>query len=56
MSSQDKIVYQLKQEISSLEKNVMLLKSENERLRSQSLPLKREESMSNYVQSCICYH
>ena len=55
MSLQDKIVYQLKQENASLRGNVELLKSENEQLRIQSLPVKKE-GISNYVQSCICYH
>ena len=55
MTSQDEIVYQLKQEIASLKNNVMLLKSENEQLMSPSLPIKREEGILSYVQSCICY-
>ena len=45
MSSQDKIIYQLKQENASLRGNVELLTSENEHLRSQSSPIKREEGM-----------
>ena len=54
MSSQDEIIYHLKQENASLINNVMLLKPENIQLRSQSLPIKREESISNYHgQSCI---
>ena len=53
MSSQDKIVYQLKQEIASLENTVMLLKSENEQLRSQSLPIKKEEGILNYVHAIM---
>ena len=45
MSSQDKIVYQLKQEYASLRGDVELLISENEHLRSQSSPINREEGM-----------
>ena len=46
MSSQDEIIYQLKQENALLRGDVELLKSENEQLRSQSLPIWREEGIS----------
>ena len=58
MSVHDEIIYQLKQENASLRGEVKLLKSENEQLRTQSLPIKREEGISKlmiYNHACICY-
>ena len=52
MSVQDEIIYQLKQENASLRGEVKLLKSENEQLRTQSLPIKREEGIYKHE---FCY-